>query len=95
MKPSKSVLYFESISLLLVYITLITTFTYMVYYLFGKIAEYDNAVLTPEDFAVKINGLPTAGFISREEGKVLGELLKASIQGFGFKVADINFTYAL
>ena len=94
-KPSKSVLYFESISLLFVYVGLIVTFTYMVYYLFDKIAEYDNAVLTPEDFAVKINGLPTEGYITVEEAKRLRSELKARIQGYGFKVEDINFTFDL
>lgn len=94
-KPSQSVLYFEGVTLLLVYVGLIVMFTYMIYYMFGKITQYDNAVLTPEDFTVKITGLPSKGTIDEEQGKKLRQLLHDTIEGFGFKVAEINFTYDL
>ena len=82
-KPDQDVVYLEGIAPLLIYVALIITFTYMIYYLFNKIAEYDNAVLTPKDFTVKVSGLPTKGTITTEQGKMLRMLLTKNIESYG------------
>ena len=93
---NKKVRYFENLSAIFIYITLICTFTYMVLYLYKQLAKYDNAVLTPSDYTVKLCGLPCKGSpITKEEGMLLREHLKTKIELLGFEVVGITFTYNL
>ena len=94
-KSDKRIRDTENLISLGVYIFMILSFTYLIFYIFKKISDYDNQVLTTKDFSVRIGGLPKKGDITKEEGYNLRQLLKSKIQMSGYHVEKINFLYSL